>query len=131
MSDAAQAAGQQLSDRGLMVGYAWATNVVTGVNSQIKKADYQALGLPKLNQAAMTALAATGLLSAGSGAESYKTPGNAAGLVVLPASGSSGGQTITFKHELDFNGVMKTIATQVTLEHFGMVKDAISQRQGS
>src|SRR5207245_568827 len=72
MSDAMHAAGGQLSDRGLVVGYSWAQNVITGVSTQIKKADYQALGLPQLGQAAMAGLAATGLLSAGSGAQSWK-----------------------------------------------------------
>jgi len=131
MSNAVQAAGQYLSNQGLMVGYSWAQNVVTGVQQQIKNSDYQALGLPKLNQAAEMALAATGLLSAGSGAESYKTPGNAPGLVVLPAASGGGNQTITFKHELDFNGVMQTIATEVTLDHLGQVTDAISRQQAA
>jgi hypothetical protein len=75
-----------MADAGLMVGYTWAQNVETGVSTQIKKADYQSLGIPAgLGQAGLLGLAKTGLLSAGSGAQSYKTPGNAPGVVSLPA----------------------------------------------
>lgn len=117
-----------MADSGLMVGFAWAQNVETGVSMQIKKADYRSLGLPQLGQSAMAGLAATGLLRAGSGAQSYKTPGNTSGVVTLtPASGSSGGnQTITLQHQIDVGGQIHEIATKVTLDMFGKFKDAVA-----
>jgi hypothetical protein len=123
--------GGYLSDRGLMAGYAWAQNMVTGVNTEIKKADYQAMGIPKLAAEATRGLAATGLLTAGSGAQSYKTPGNAPGMVTLaPASSSSGGdQTITINHNIVHDdGHISQVATVVTLDMFGKLKDAQATR---
>jgi len=123
--------GGYLSDRGLMAGYAWAQNMVTGVNTEIKKADYQAMGIPKLAAEATRGLAATGLLTAGSGAQSYKTPGNGPGMVTLaPASSSSGGdQTITINHNIVHDdGHISQVATVVTLDMFGKLKDAQATR---
>jgi hypothetical protein len=126
-----QDANGWLSDRGLTAGYAWAQNVITGASSEIKKADYQALGLPHLNQAAEVALAATGLLSAGSGAESYKTGGNAPGLVTLDPASSGAGKTFVIQHQIDISGQMTNIATKVTLDMFSNVADVIPLQQAA
>jgi len=118
-----------MSDAGLMVGYAWAQNVETGISTQIKKSDYQSLGEPSgLGQAGMLGLAKTGLLKAGSGAQSYKTPGNAPGVVTLaPASGGSGGtQTVVVNHNFDLGGQVVQAVTEITLDMFGKVTDAIA-----
>jgi len=117
-----------MSDAGLMVGYAYATNVTTGVATQIKKADYQSQGLPSgIGQAGMMGLAKTRLLNAGSGAQSYKTPGNAPGLVVLPAATPPPPQVITINHNFDISGQMYRVATEVSMDHMGRVTDAISR----
>jgi hypothetical protein len=122
----ADVVGGYLSDRGLMAGYTYGTNLTTGVASEIKKADYQTLGLPQLNQTAMAGLAKTRLLSAGSGAQSYKTPGNAPGLVTLPAAG--GTQTLKIDHTIDISGQVVQLVTDVTMDMFGRVTDAGSTR---
>lgn len=124
----ADVVGGYLSDRGLMAGYAWAENIATGASSQIKKSDYQAQGLANLqSQSALMSLAATGLMSAGAGAYSYKTPGNTPGLVVLPvAAANTGTQNFTVTHNLVHDdGHITQVATQVTLDMFGRVTDAI------
>jgi hypothetical protein len=58
------------SNSGLAVGYVWAQSVVSGANSVLKTADYQAISTPQVGSAlAKTALGADGLLGpAGSGA---------------------------------------------------------------
>jgi len=74
------------------------------------------------------------LLSAGSGAESYKTPRNAPGLVVLPAatSGGGGNQTVTINANLVHDdGHISKVTAQVTLDMFGRVTDAIPLQQAA
>lgn len=114
-------------DRGLQVGYTWSRNVLTGADQVLKKADYQAAGLPRLDSAAaMTALAGTGLLKAGSGASIVKTVGNTPSVVTLGGPSSGGQRSFTIRHELDINGQVHDIATEVFLDNFGRVQDAVA-----
>jgi hypothetical protein len=114
-----------MSDAGLMVGYAWAQNVETGISTQIKKADYQSLGLPSgLGQAGLLGLAATGLLKAGSGAQSYKTPGNAPGVVTLASASSSAKPQVVEVHaHFHLDDQITTISKQAMV-------DVLSQAAG-
>jgi type IV secretory pathway VirB2 component (pilin) len=63
------------SDRGLMIGYRWATSMVTGIQSVFKASDFQANAVPQIqNDQAKSVLGQLGLLGpAGSGASIYKT----------------------------------------------------------
>lgn len=124
VSDAMQGVA---SDRGLQVGLTWGENVLTGADQVLKKADYQATGLPRLDSAAaMTALAGTGLLKAGSGASIVKTVGNTPSIVTLGGAGSGGEQSFTIRHQLDINGQVHEIATEVFLDNLGRVRDAVA-----
>jgi hypothetical protein len=114
-----------MSDAGLMVGYAYSQNLLTGAQTVIKKADYQSLGLPSgIGQAAMAGLAKTGLLSAGSGAQSYKTPGNTPGFVVLPAASQSTPQVVEVHAHFHLDDQITTISQQAMV-------DVLSQATGS
>ncbi len=130
MSNAMQTAGGWLSDRGLMVGYSWAQNVLTGANTVIKQADYKALALPNVNSPmAKAALGQQGFLVAGSGAESYKMPDGSSGVVSLGA-GTPANQTIVLQPQhiyLDGQHVA-TIADQRIEVAFGEVKDAVARQ---
>lgn len=122
MAGSVQAAG---NDRMLMVGYAWGENIATGVQTVMKKADYQSLGLPSgIGQAGMVGLAKTGLLSAGSGAQSYKTPGNTPGFVVLPAASQSTPQVVEVHAHFHLDDQITTISQQAMV-------DVLSQATGS
>lgn len=126
MSDAMQAAGGWLSDKGLMVGYAWAQNVITGANQVIKTADYQALGLPKLNQMALLSLASTNLLKAGSGAESYKMLGNSPGVVTLGSGVAAQPQEITVNAHFHLDDQITTISQKAMVNVLSQAGDSIS-----
>jgi hypothetical protein len=104
-----------LADYGLQAGYTYVQAFADGSSRQIKKADYQALGEPSnLSPAAMSKLAATGLLRAGSGAFTTKTPSGAPGAVMLaPAATSSAPpQTITIQVQHMEGDRMSDIADQ-------------------
>lgn len=117
-----QAVGDKFADRGLQVGFTWSENVGTGIKQQVKKADYQSAGLPNLDSpAALMSLASTGLLKAGAGAFVSKMTGNTPSRVSLAKP-----QNFTITHQLDIGGTMHQIATQVTLDMFGQVQDAVA-----
>ncbi len=130
MSSAMQTAGGWLSDRGLMVGYSWAQNVLTGANLVIKNADYKALGLPNLNSPmAQMALGQQGFLVAGSGAESYKMPDGSSGVVTFGGgTPANKDRTYTFNHVIDISGTVHSITTDVVLDHLGELKDAVTRQ---
>lgn len=67
--------GGVASDRGLQVGYRWATSMATGIQSVFKSSDFQANAVPQIqNDQAKSVLGQLGLLGpAGSGASIYKT----------------------------------------------------------
>ena len=90
-------------DYGLMLGYSWAQNVVTGAQSVFQSSQFQSLTTPAFKSAlAQTDLGKLGLLPpAGSGAEYYTTTSGSAGMVQMqPVTYSPtinisiGGQTI-------------------------------------
>lgn len=72
-------------DYGLMLGYSWAENVVTGAQSVFQSDQFQALTVPKFESAlAQATEGALGLLPpAGSGAEYYTTTSGSAGMVQM------------------------------------------------
>ena len=72
-------------DYGLMIGYSWAQNVVTGAQSVFQSSQFQALTTPAFKSAlAQTDLGKLGLLPpAGSGAEYYTTTSGSAGMVQM------------------------------------------------
>jgi hypothetical protein len=77
----------------------------------------------------MTALAATGLLSAGSGAESYKTPGNAPGLVTLPSAQQPIQIQMAPQQVVLNNQVVGTIMQQTFVGMLGAAGDSIQLQQ--
>ena len=95
MTTASARAVGPVSNAGLMVGYAYATNIVTGATQVLKAANFQGSGTPNIlaGEQAQTALGQIGLLGPGAGASVYKTPsvamdgaGQAAQMAALKAA---------------------------------------------
>ena len=86
MASAAQAGAiGPLTDYGLKAGNTYVQAFSDGVSREITKGNFANLGEPaNLGAGAMSKLAGTGLLRAGSGAATYKTPSGASGVVTLP-----------------------------------------------
>jgi hypothetical protein len=64
-----------LNNQGLMLGYSYATNMVTRATEVLKTANFQASGTPQIaNAQAQAALGQIGQLGMGAGSSVYKTP---------------------------------------------------------
>jgi hypothetical protein len=107
-------------DYGLMIGYSWAENVVTGAQNVLKSADFTALTVPKFQSAlAQANLGKLDLLPpAGSGAEYYTTTSGSAGMVQMPPITVTNtvmldGQVIDAKVNTQINTSMNNLATSI------------------
>lgn len=99
------------SDRGLPIGYRYATSIATGMQSVFKSADFQANAVPQIqNDQAKSVLGQLGLLGpAGSGASIYKTA-----MVAFGGGASSSGQSATIHNHLYIDGnEIRLLAGQV------------------
>jgi hypothetical protein len=110
-------------DYGLMLGYSWAENVVTGAQNVLKSADFTALTTPKFgSQLAQANLGKLGLLPpAGSGAEYYTTTSGSAGMVQMaPITVNNtvmlDGQVIDAKMDTKINTAFNDFANSIPMQ---------------
>ena len=97
-------------DYGLMIGYSWAENVVTGAQSVLQSSQFTALTTPQFGSAlAQSTLGAENLLPpAGSGAEYYTTTSGNAGMVSMTPV------QVTNQIYLDGSLITTTVDTKVS-----------------
>jgi hypothetical protein len=109
-------------DYGLMIGYAWAQNVVTGAQTVLQSSEFTALTVPKFGSAlAQSTLGGEGLLPpAGSGAEYYQTTSGSAGMVSMTPTVtigqitvSVGGQQLQGQIDGQIDAKMVTLANSI------------------
>jgi hypothetical protein len=107
-------------DYGLLIGYSWAENVVTGAQNVFQSSQFQALTVPKFSSAlAQSSLGALGLLPpAGSGAQYYTTTSGSAGMVAMPPITVTNtvmldGQVIDAKVNTQINTAMNDLANSI------------------
>jgi len=116
------------SNAGLAVGFMYAANVATGMQSVFQTSAFQAMGFPKMDSpAGQLALGLQNLLGpAGAGAESYKFTSPE---VSLPAGGS--GQPIMITNQVLLDGTVfdTKVATQIA-NAFNQATNMISQQAG-
>lgn len=97
------------SDSGLKIGYSWGRNVVTGADAVFKKADFQGVGTPSLdNKQVEAALGSARLLGPVTGSASvYKTPavdsGSMVGAIAQAVASAVAAQPIQVGVSLDGN----------------------------
>jgi hypothetical protein len=98
-------------DYGLMLGYSWAENVVTGAENVFESSQFQQVSAPEFGSAlAQRNLGLQDLLpSAGRGAEVYHTTAGSAGHVTMPAPEYDPPINVT----VDGSGPMKVIVQNV------------------
>lgn len=105
-----------LNDYGLKAGDTYAQSFIDGSSRELKKANYQSLGLPtNISPEAMEFLAATNLLQAGSGASTLKTSSGGPATVVIPPA-TAPPQTITLQvQHLDADGMTAIADSRIEL----------------